>query len=66
MTRRKRIIIIISIIFTILILVAVALYLNIKNFTIKKILMADGQEYILWVYFIQNILSGMQIILLKK
>lgn len=44
MTKRKKAIIIISIIFTVFILVAVTLYLNIRNFTIKKILMPDDQE----------------------
>lgn len=43
-TKRKNVIIIISIVLTILILAAVVLYVNIKNFTVKKILMTDNQE----------------------
>lgn len=42
--RAKKVIIIISIIFILLILVAVALYVNLKNFTVKKVLMTDEQE----------------------
>lgn len=42
--RAKKTIIIISIILTLLVLTAVILYANIKNFTVRKVIMTDGQE----------------------
>lgn len=42
--KTKKILIILSILFALLISTALILYLNIKNFTIKKVLMTDGQE----------------------
>lgn len=42
--RTKKSIIIVSVILTLLVLTAAVLYLNIKNFTIKRVLMTDGQE----------------------
>lgn len=42
--RTKKVIIIVSAILALLVLTAVILYVNIKNFTVKKVLMTDGQE----------------------
>lgn len=46
-TKRKKVIMIISIIFALFVLIAAALYANLKSFTVKKVLMTDGQE----IYF---------------
>lgn len=43
-TRRKKVMIIIAIVLSLLILVAGALYVNLKNFTVKKVLMTDDRE----------------------
>lgn len=41
---QKKVLIIVSVILALLVLTTVILYVNIKNFTVKKVLMADGQE----------------------
>lgn len=42
--RTKRVIITVSVILILIVLTAVTLYVNLKNFTVKKVLMTDGQE----------------------
>lgn len=42
--RTKKVIIVVSVILALLVLTAVIFYVNIRNFTVKKVLMADGQE----------------------
>ena len=42
--RTKKVIILVSVILVLIVLIAVTLYVNLKNFTVKKVLMTDGQE----------------------
>ena len=42
--RTKKVIILVSVILVLIVLTAVTLYVNLKNFTVKKVLMTDGQE----------------------
>lgn len=42
--KTKKIIIIVSVILALLVLTAVVLYINLKNFTVRKVLMSGGQE----------------------
>lgn len=69
--RTKKVIILVSVILVLIVLTAVTLYVNLKNFTVKKVLMTDGQEiYLMGTFhnehFITSISSNMQIIRLKK
>ena len=54
--RTKKAIIIVSVILALLVLTAVIFYVNIKNFTVKKVLIADGQEVYLMGTFHNEIL----------
>ncbi len=42
--RAKKVIILVSVILVLIVLTAVTLYVNLKNFTVKKVLMTEGQE----------------------
>lgn len=42
--RTKKVIILVSVILVLIVLTAVTLYMNLKNFTVKKVLMTDDQE----------------------
>ncbi len=44
MTKKKKRIVIVSIVVTLVILIVAALYVNLKVFTVKKVLMAEQQE----------------------
>ena len=55
MTKKKKRIVTLSIIITLVILVVVALYVNLKVFTVKKVLMADEQEvYIMGTFHTEH------------
>lgn len=55
MTKKKKRIIMISIVITLVILIVAALYVNLKVFTVKKVLMADEQEvYIMGTFHTEH------------
>jgi len=55
MTKKKKRIIIISIVITLVILIVAALYVNLKVFTVKKVLMAEQQEvYIMGTFHTEH------------
>lgn len=55
MTKKKKRIVTLSIIITLVVLVVVALYVNLKVFTVKKVLMADEQEvYIMGTFHTEH------------
>ena len=55
MTQKKKRIIFISIVITLVILIVATLYVNLKAFTVKKILMAEEQEvYIMGTFHTEH------------